>query len=473
MIYQKFFLRFLSLSFLVLTLGCSKEGTQSSSNESGFPVYTAPIGDDLKTKLADATLYCGSGNCPDNVGMIGTVVAQDIEKGTKSIGQCTGFLVAKNIVVTNAHCVKGPPSTASDCSNLLTIKFLPSSAESTNTFSCKRLLRQSRGSGKVSEADYAYFEIEPSARNPVTVATAGIADQLPLELVKVDPLGLGGLGGDMLVTKCKSVQNTVLLSSYTSNWSETALGLGCEAVHGNSGSPVFNEQTNEVVGILQSQRDETFLPLLKKSLGSLASSFSTNLPPHFIFTNISCAPDVLTGNAENQTVCAEAQTAKNGLLTEQEKNQGANQELLGTKINAWIAHLPKLAVYNVDIYKDHLLATPLCIRPQSDWPQEVLQHGETTGFFSRKTNYKSILESGVTLSLSLKIDDQYRFDKKLTIEFLPVNYELEITVSGKNELHEVITQPLTGMLSSIRLPWPSVHWCSDMQLKAGNKLSAK
>lgn len=472
----------ISLAVLVLITGCGKEPSSAhNSSQYNFPIYSSPQAEELKSELKNAPLTCAASPCPDNVGLIAMVVAKDSYGVQKSIGQCTGFLIAKNTVATNAHCLTGIPSSETDCSSVVAIKFPSSSMESADSFSCKRILRQSDLSARIDAPDYAYFEIEPTTRKPVSVSKSGVADQAQLHVWKVDPSS-GRLGGTLTREWCTSVQNSILNFRFTSDWSETGLALGCTGINGNSGSPVFDTAANSVVGILQSRKLEAYLSLVKESFSGLIDPFPSELHPHFVFTNLSCVPsagsDEETAQIDNSAACEQAR--RDGVISSrmEEKMTKSASAILGAKINAWSERLPKLAVFEISLGKSRsarLIATPSCLRPLSDWPKEIVAGATESGMlWWKKTKFKAIYDAGLVIETRLKPDPFLRFTDQFDATEKSTAYEMKITLSEDNRvIEEVASRPLHPALSSILLPWSKVRWCSESELKTGNTVSTQ
>lgn len=368
---------------------------------------SAKADDDLSLELDKAKLNCGMDKCPDNVGMIGMIIETFPEKGMVNFGQCTGFLYAKNIVATNSHCMDGLPSEVQDCSKVVAIQFAPSEKEEKKTFRCKKLLAKSDRARPDLAPDHAFFEIEESAREPISVARAnGIPVDSSLYIIKIDPAKKGkepsasaNFGGTMVKEGGISVQGSVLNPFYTSEFAGTALIIGTQVEHGNSGSPVFDANTNQAVGIAQAFFDENvYLPKALLWLKELHMFPKQLLPKHTMLTNLSCVPDPLTGAFENKDKCApidERNYKRAGWLSGSNEVERAKMLTLATNIekdpaskallSEWIQSLPPIAAYgfymdwDMESGAEMISAIPICFRPLTDWPDSAFETGSQVG----------------------------------------------------------------------------------------------
>lgn len=153
-----------------------------------------------------------------------------------SLGYCTAFLIAPDVVLTAGHCIK----TATQCSRTAFLFGYTKNSASLNIFPkqqsvfyCSRILRLELNNQ--TGEDYALIKLNRKARNrnhlevdemidseSKEIFTLGHPSGLPLKLSKGDRIDSQGL----------------LESAYL------------DAFLGSSGSPVFNSESNKVVGLL-------------------------------------------------------------------------------------------------------------------------------------------------------------------------------------------------------------------------------
>lgn len=93
------------------------------------------------------------------------------------LGQCSGFLIAEDIVATNSHCVpKLLKENEKSCDQFLAVKFIGFHGDGLpNIYSCEELLKFS--SLDALGPDYAFFRIAPTGINPLPISQAGIDDE--------------------------------------------------------------------------------------------------------------------------------------------------------------------------------------------------------------------------------------------------------------------------------------------------------
>jgi V8-like Glu-specific endopeptidase len=167
------------------------------------------------------------------------VCAQERFSKQVTAANCSGFLVSGNRLVTAGHCIK----TEADCSSYKWVfDFKVDYAEQgkvnvaeSSVYSCKKIISRKLDSN--SKDDYAYIELDRvvTDRSPLKIRTSGKIAKGDALVVIGHPTGLP--------TKISDGANVRNLSSkfFTAN---------LDTYGGNSGSAVFNVETEEVEGIL-------------------------------------------------------------------------------------------------------------------------------------------------------------------------------------------------------------------------------
>lgn len=156
-----------------------------------------------------------------------------------SAANCSGFLVAPNIIVTAGHCIKNEDDCAAfkwvfdykvDHADQTAVN-----VASTAVYSCKKII--SRSLDPVSKDDYAVIELDRVAadRRPLAFRRKGKIAQGTQIVVIGHPTGLPTKIADG--AKVRSLAGKFFVANL-------------DTYGGNSGSAVFNVKTSEVEGIL-------------------------------------------------------------------------------------------------------------------------------------------------------------------------------------------------------------------------------
>lgn len=458
------------ISFLIfssLIVGCaeSQEASKAPTPKYDFPVFNSKSTASLKSQLENANLYCRhEGTCPENVGMIAFITGRD-EDGNLQIGRCTGFLIGKNIVATNSHCLTDLKENGSDCPSNLAIKFAPSKKEKAETFACKKFLFRSTLEKESLRPDYGYFEIEPTARTPVKVRRASLPDRLGIRVTKVDPV-LDNWNGTMYSSTCPTVQHSTLLTAYNNDWSELGIGIGCHTVGGNSGSPVYDDATGEVIGIAYGRiSEENWANHYLTEVANWIDNMPAQRPEVVHFTNFGCALDS-QGRLHNEAECAEGKkkSASSSYFTK--RTSDAIFSIVEKKWQEWSRRLPSVAVFETYYLSFGPIvgqAMPICVRPLEQWPTDLAMKAKNL--------------NGSTLRLSY--EGNIRFDRKASIdEFFVANtnpsakdradiFQLELTFESDGTI-SMASLPGKGAYKTSKVVRKSLSWCTNDQLRKGN-----
>lgn len=155
------------------------------------------------------------------------------------LSDCTGFLVAPDVLMTAGHCV----SNASDCRSSQWVfgyemsahEGAPKEIDRNNVYQCKSIISKSTERG----VDYVVLRLDrASERKPLELAPQHVMQVPGSDVYMIGyPSGLPmkiAEGGQILKNE-RHLHVTNL-----------------DAFHGNSGAPVFDQATNTVIGILVS-----------------------------------------------------------------------------------------------------------------------------------------------------------------------------------------------------------------------------
>ena len=156
-----------------------------------------------------------------------------------SAANCSGFLIANNVLVTAGHCIKGQ----ADCNSYKWVfDYKVDYAEqndmkvpATSVYSCKKII--SRSLDSVSKDDYAVIQLDRKVtdRQPLKYRQSGKISTGANLVVIGHPTGLPTKISDGAAVR--SLQSKFFIANL-------------DRYGGNSGSAVFNADTLEVEGIL-------------------------------------------------------------------------------------------------------------------------------------------------------------------------------------------------------------------------------
>lgn len=206
------------------------------------------------------------------------------EKDQYVLSECSGFLIADDIVATNSHCI--PDSVKRDHNHcdghVFGILSPVEGSTSEEVVECSELITASNIDDNAPTAgrDYAFFRLKKKAnRQAFSVNYSGIPSDEGMIAQTVNfERGSGEAIGTYIPKKCKTLQDTILLPEYNHNQSPLfAVGI-CDIIPGNSGSPLTNSEGTVASGILQATLNDPakniLQPMMSVNPGPLA--FGTN-----------------------------------------------------------------------------------------------------------------------------------------------------------------------------------------------------
>lgn len=207
----------------------------SKSIAAQFPTYMIFSENEKSILIKNRTLEEAHQVCPD----------VKFSKNS-SLSSCTGFLVGDDLLVTAGHCVKDK----NDCENIIfsfdyksgdyRSEYLTLSKE--NVYKCSKVLQSNYGS--FSRTDFALIRLDRKVvnRNPLRLRRMGAVDSNDQLFTIGHPMGL-----PLTYQPGANVRSNISIHTFVTT---------LDTFSGNSGSPVFNEKTKMVEGILIKGEDD-------------------------------------------------------------------------------------------------------------------------------------------------------------------------------------------------------------------------
>lgn len=384
-----------ALLSILFWLGCAEKRHPALPDSAISQSMLLPVSEDLRA----AKLACASApDCPENVGYVLSTVPTDGQAGF--VFQCTGFLIAPNIIATNSHCLpKDLRSRGADCSTRIGIKFPAVDGRGEDVHVCERVLFASEIADDENDptylrkADYAIFSLKtPSNRKVWQISRSGVSDGDELSGFSVNPMSNKELRGQIVKRTCQAIKGTSQLPTDLHAFSDVNLVFGpsCLPMGGNSGSPMV-ARDGRVVALLHGTAAN--VPQPKSAAQNEHVSVKT-LPPTYL-TNIACLPmpEGVSGVEAIPASCsAEAKQALDATAkTEQEKQRKA---IFATSIQnefmTWSRTAPPIFKYMksvsftiinvgnlIEVNGSSYAVNPICIKPLDMWPKEYSQSAGT------------------------------------------------------------------------------------------------
>lgn len=170
-----------------------------------------------------------------------------------SPGDCTGFLIGPKTLVTAGHCMRN----LGDCEKqswVFRFKANSTAFETSQIYSCKNIISQKYNNTDYEHADYAVIELDRDVVDATPLEyrkSSEVKKDTPLVVIG-HPSGLPMKAADGAVVKTQG--KPALNESLKKRPNYFAANL--DTFGGNSGSPVFNQTTGLVEGILVKGRDD-------------------------------------------------------------------------------------------------------------------------------------------------------------------------------------------------------------------------
>jgi V8-like Glu-specific endopeptidase len=360
-----------SSAIALLTLGLSITGCSKSdptpSNSDSMPAASLQ---DAQQLAAQAQVHCSDpSQCSPSVGLL-------VNTTPTAVFQCTAFLIASDIVATNAHCIPDDlKSNGASCKGRIALAFPALGQYAEIRPGCNEVISVSQNDEKSgTKPDYAFIRLDQPVQRPVlTITHSGFTDGTTYTMTKIDPYQGNGIPeGYMNQTKCKAIFNSLAAPNSSAPHDPLVALADCVGIPGNSGSPILDSAGN-VPGILfwlvnKSSFESSDLNLLD---GSIADMVRT--------TNYACIHTPVDTSSALPPECQSTASATPDDNTEMTKEMGAEMEKVFTaaipELDSsvqWTASMVKGKSVNRitglvvdDLYSSVVIPVPQCVKNAS------------------------------------------------------------------------------------------------------------
>ena len=456
-------------------MGCSsKQSTATGAAQSENAPSRPAISPEALESVKKSKVSCSDNECSPSVGML------VILKAGNSAASCSGFLIAKDVLVTNAHCLPAELKKSGSCNDQITVVF-PALAESQAQMAggfkraeakCESILGVSSADDKQG-TDYAFLKIshlsgKPFAARPFfTFSHAGLEDKQVFRIPSIlqtqnkDEQGkvLDSFTGELTTKKCESFQNTAALPGFTAKDSpllaleeqtNPATGDNCNLTTGNSGSPIVTAN-NEVLGILQGFADPNHrLKIALEEKGMLFTD--TNVKAVFLGTNLACVKSPL--DTDKNFVASENCTKPTTSGIPQDADMLYKEipaDILNsfhhesrTLVTDWVkSSVAQKELGYEFVWEDRIVSTPESVIPGIQKPDGLDRYiipvpscFHSTGMWSKNENYRDKTKPGST-----KLTEKATLTQIIPIFKGRFGYSSELLISERiNKMSTVDTQ---------------------------------
>lgn len=237
--------------------------------------------------------------------------------------RCTGFLVARDLVATNLHCLPDQMNKEKQSCEGMVFVFPKSKNHEPLKLNCKTIEFLSEPLVKNTvNVDLAILRTtEATNREPLNFSQEGFEDEKPYTIYKIDPNESSG-GGIVIKSNCPAIQNSIVNPYFTSDKSPIVNFTPCRVIPGNSGSPILSS-SNEVRGIIHSTSDGAIYQMFEDQNKKLETKIYTAFGTSFSCVHL----DLFSYPRYNHSAChikINSQTTKD---LEKSKNSELSEKI--------------------------------------------------------------------------------------------------------------------------------------------------
>ncbi len=237
--------------------------------------------------------------------------------------RCTGFLVARDLIATNLHCLPDGMNKEKQSCSEITFVFPKSKNHEPEKLKCKTVefLSEPLEPNSVN-VDLAILRTETSTnREPLSFSQDGFQDEKEYTIYKIDPNADTG-GGVVVKSNCRAIQNSIINPYFTSDKSPIINFIPCQVIPGNSGSPILSS-ASEVRGIIHSSSDGKLYQLFEERKEKLDTRVYSAFGTSFACVHL----DLFSYPRYNHSACHIKINPQTSKQLEREKNDELSERI--------------------------------------------------------------------------------------------------------------------------------------------------
>jgi hypothetical protein len=323
-----------------LGVACAKKAAELASSADAESPQQRTITQEDAAKLAmQAHVSCSpESDCPEPVGLVAAVFR------APGVSYCTGFLVDSDLALTSSHCV--PEELRADgasCVGRIRMVFPTTDSLAESDAGCSTVVHVSgtspKGADPARDFNYAFLRLDRKVlRAHFPLSADGLADGAPLLLSRVKMESASLPIGEIETERCRAVQNSAVLPSFSDARSPVAAVAECRVDASGLGAPLVGAQDGAVHAMADFGFDGR-----DRMTAQYKSELGDDQVTDFLFaTNLACVSNPLAPPAALSPVCKASAPASSSALPSFDSLKtpallaGARSQL-GTLLSAWNA----------------------------------------------------------------------------------------------------------------------------------------
>jgi hypothetical protein len=286
--------------------------------------------------------------------------------------RCTAFLVARDLIATNRHCLPEQMNKEREACDGINFVFPKSKNHEPEILKCKTIefLSEPLVPNSVN-VDLAILRTQTTTeRESLKLSQDGFQNEKQYTIYKIDP-DLESGGGVVIKSNCDAIQNSIVNPYFTSDKSPIVNFIPCEVIPGNSGSPILSSG-NEVRGIIHSSSDGKLFELFDKERRKMDTKIYSAFGTSFACVHL----DLFSYPRFNHSACQVKINTDSTRQLEMQKNEDLGEQInkqVRIEYEKFIQKLPtlknekmhllqwKFGPYDTQLGpQNHFVYSPLC-----------------------------------------------------------------------------------------------------------------